>query len=158
MTIPLESEPLTWFHAWDDLTNLILLNIIFFSWFKEIMLLYSRKLLREKTSQISKKWPFCGRKVLQNATTYPWCVRHTQISWRIKTFVGGSKTAEFVNVFSLESFPLWYILTTPAVEYNISCIMQLNSIALVIGLQYYCSWRFHISRHIVQRMITFSSR
>ena len=33
-----------------------------------------------------------------------------------KTFAGGSKTAKFMNVFSLESFPLYGTATNPITE------------------------------------------
>ena len=64
---------------------------------------YSGKLLREKTFADSKKWPF--HKMLK-----PIIVGTAHPNFMEKTFMDGSKTPKFANVFSLASFLLYSIM------------------------------------------------
>ena len=59
-----------------------------------------------KLSRIGKKWKFCGENFHGMLNHNHRWVQHAQ-NFMEKTFAGGFQTAKFVNVFSLESFPLY---------------------------------------------------
>ena len=69
-------------------------------------ILYSRKLSREKTFTDRQEVTISQRKLSWNAKAYHRLVR-THPTFVEKTFTDGSKTAKFMNVFSLENFALY---------------------------------------------------
>ena len=66
---------------------------------------YSGKLSMGKTFADQEEVTVSRRKLLQNVKIYHRWVWHAP-NFMEKTFTGGSKSMKFVNVFSLESFPL----------------------------------------------------
>ena len=69
---------------------------------------YNGKLSREKTFMDLIRVITSQRKLSLNAKTYHRWVYMARPNLEEKTFPGGSKTAKFMNIFSLESFPLLY--------------------------------------------------
>ena len=67
---------------------------------------YSGKLSREKTFMDQQEVTILWRKLSRNAKAYHGLV-WTRPTFVEKTFVDGSKTAKFVNVFSLENVALY---------------------------------------------------
>ena len=56
-----------------------------------------------------------------------------------KTFVGGSKTVKFVNVFSLESFVLYGISN---IYFNCTCVYVIMQVVIIL-------WRYWFLKYVI---------